>query len=231
MKNILILSVILLLVTSCASKKGFNRGALQDQLRVKDVVVTDAEIAKVLKTKPNLKKPFKLAVYLKEPQNLYRYSHSWRWSSEDKASLMDLSKDDSLKDLVSNIYYINPSTVSGTDIKSIRLAAARHGADAVLVINGAGDIDKYNNKLGITYILLVTGFFVPGSVADSLFILNASMWDVRNEYLYFTAEAEAMETETYIPFLKNEDKVIIDKTKKVAIGKLKKEIVSMVKGK
>lgn len=229
--KVLVFLITSIFLTACASKKGFNRGALQDQLKVKDVVVTDAEIAKILKTKPNLKKPFKLAVYLKEPNNFHRYGYSWRWSSEDKASLMDLAKDESLKDIVSNIYYINPSTVSGTDIKSIRLAAARHGADAVLVINGAGDMDKYNNKLGITYILLVTGFFVPGSVADSLFILNASMWDVRNEYLYFTAQAEAMETENYIPFFKDEDKVLIDKTKKVAIGKLKKEVIDMVKGK
>ena len=113
--------------------------------------------------------------------------------------------------------------LEGSDNKAIRLAAARAGADAVLIINGVSDIDKYNNPMGASYFLLVTPFFVPGTEADALFMMNASMWDVRNQYLYLSVEAESSASETRPAFFIEESRVI-KAAKSTAVSALAKEL-------
>ena len=103
------------------------------------------------------------------------------------------------------------------------MAAARAGADAILIVNGVSDLDRYNNPLGFTYFLLITPFFVPGTEANGLFMVSASMWDVRNQYLYLSSEAEGSAKETRPAFFIEESRVI--KTAKTdALSALLKEL-------
>jgi hypothetical protein len=111
------------------------------------------------------------------------------------------------------------------------LAAAKHHADALLVIGGAGQIDRYINGLGWTYALLLPTLFVPGSEADTLFITNASLWDVRNEYLYLSAETEATTKKTYIAAFGKQDKELLNDAKTKSLMNLKEELSKMIKGK
>jgi hypothetical protein len=77
-------------------------------------------------------------------------------------------------------------------MEGIRLAAAEHGADAVLVFNGITDVDRYNNYSAFLYLTVVGLWLVPGTHADSLFVLDGAMWDVKNQYLYLSIEAEGL---------------------------------------
>lgn len=113
-----------------------------------------------------------------------------------------------IKNIISDIFVLSDSILEGTDNKAIRLAAARVGADAVLIVNGVSSIDRYNNALGGTYFLIITPFFVPGTVADGLVMINAAMWDVRNQYLYLSAEAEGTAKQTRPAFFIEESHVI-----------------------
>lgn len=230
MVKLLIAASIALVSIGCASK-GFNRGALKDQLGVKAPVVNDAEIAKTLDLKPNLPKPFKLGVYFQPMGDRSYYNQTtWRWEDSDKDAFLKLSQELKSSGLVTEVFQISNSTVTGKDIKSIRLAAARHNADAVMVISGTGDVDKYTNNLGWTYFLLVTGLFVPGNEADALFMTSATLWDVRNEYLYLTAEAEAKTNESYIPAFGKQNKEYLSGAKSKAMTKLRAEVKSMIEG-
>jgi hypothetical protein len=160
--------------------------------------VTDSEIAKTLSLKPQLPKPFVLAVYFKEPTFERRtLNQKWRWTDEDEQTI--LSSLDNLKKNgeLAAIIPISDAVVSGQDIKSLRLAAAHYGADALMVVTGTSDRDSYENNWGWTYIALVTAFFVPASVNDVLFIADATLWDVRNGYLYAAANAESISRETH----------------------------------
>ncbi len=218
-----------LFVSGCASK-GFNRGALQDQIGVKSPVVADKDIKEVLSRKSNLPKPFKLAIYFKKPDASDFKSPKWRWSDKDKDLILDAATELKSENLISDVFPILGSLVEGNDLKSIRVAAAKHGADAVLVIDGAGEIDKYINNWGWTYILLAPALFVPGSEADTLFMSSAAMWDVRNEFLYLSAEAEGKTNETHIALFGEKDEMRFEKAKTASLSNLKTEITRMVKG-
>ena len=216
--------LLALAVTACASSRGFDRGALRGEI-TDQKVVTEEDIKKALELKPQLPAPFKLAVYFVPPKSDWRRGSSWNWLGEDKNKLLEVTSELKNKNVVSDIFIINDAILEGNDNKAIRLAAARAGADAVLIINGVSDVDRYNNALGFSYFLLITPFFVPGTEADGLFMVNASMWDVRNQYLYLSSEAEGVATETRPAFFVEEPRVIkIAKTG--AITALSKELAA-----
>jgi hypothetical protein len=224
-----ILLMVLLILPGCASK-GFNREALLDQIGVQNPVTSDADIKEILSTKANLPKPFKLAVYFKQPIQKNFAKPKWRWTEHDKELVLGISEELKNEKIVSDVFLILGSLVSNDDLKSIRIAAAKHGADAVIVIDGTGEIDRYINNWGWTYLMLVTTLFVPGSESDALFMTNAAMWDVRNEYLYLTAEAEGKTQNTHIAAFGESNEQLFEKAKTTALQNLKTEVSNMIKG-
>ncbi len=222
MKNIIVV-FLAIVVTACASSRGFDRGSLRSQI-IDQKVVTEEDIKKALETRPQLPNPFKLAIYFAPPKMpQWQYRGSWNWLGEDKDKLLGLNAELKAKGIVSDIFAISDAIVEGKDNKAIRLAAAQAGADAVLVVNGVSDVDRYNNPLGATYILLVTAFFVPGTQVDGLFMANASMWDVRNQYLYLSVEAEGSSKETRPAFFVEESR-IVKAAKADALAELGKQL-------
>lgn len=218
-----------LVVTLGCASRGFNRGELKEQIGVINPQFDDKEIEAAFKKKPNLPKPFKLAVYFKSPKEGYNIP-KWRWTNEDKAILEEVGKQLKSEGLISDVFPIVSSVVTNEDLKSLRLVAAKHQADALLIISGATQIDRYLNNWGFSYILLFPALFVPGSEADTLFIANATLWDVRNEYLYLTAETEATTSETYVAVWGGKEKDLVKEAKTKAMEQLKAEIKKMLKG-
>ncbi len=99
--------------------------------------------------------------------------------------------------MASDVFFISNMIVDGNeDLKSLRMAAAKHQADALLVVTGAAQVDRYINGWGWSYALILPTFFVPGSQVDTLFLSSAALWDVKNEYLYLTNDAEDVVHET-----------------------------------
>jgi hypothetical protein len=227
MKNFLIV-LLILTVTACASSRGFDRGALHGQL-TEQKVVTEDDIKQVMNLKPQLPDPFRLALYFAQPKSVAYYRNSWRWLDADKDALLGIVNELKGKKIVSDMFVISDAIVEGADNKALRLAAARAGADAVVIVNGVSDIDRYNNSLGVAYVLLVTPLFVPGTVADGLFMANASMWDVRNQYLYLSVESEGTATETKPAAFINENR-LIKTAKSDALAALRKELLEHLLG-
>jgi hypothetical protein len=221
-------SLLSLSAAACASK-GFNRGALKDEIGVTKPVYDDKEIKEAYNKKTNLPKPFKLAVYFKTAEGK-RGQSDWRWSEEDKAQFDEIGAELKKKGIVSDVFPLISSLVTSDDLHALRLVAAKHGADALLVVTGAADIDRYINGWGWSYALLLPALFVPGSKADTLFMASATMWDVKNEYLYLTAETEATTSDTYIAAFGKKDKDLINAAKSQAGGKLKAELTRMIEG-
>ena len=209
MRTLACLAALALL--ACASPRGFDRGALARELRPVAPAVTDEDIGKALATRPQLRSPFKLAVYFKPGPPMRRwgdYARPYQWTGTDKEALLSR-----LSPLVgpgglSEVIPVSGGVVVGDDLKSIRLGAARYGADAVLVVSGAGQVDRYNNGWAGLYVTIVGAFIVPGTEADGLFVASAVLWDVRNEYLYASAEAEGTEHVSGPPSLVDDDRVL-----------------------
>lgn len=227
MSGSLVSVLFLLQLTGCKSH-GFNRGELAKQIGVTKPEFDEKQIQDAFTKKPNLPKPFKLALYFKASPN----ETKWKWTDEDKALIEELGKELKNEGLVSELIPIMKSVVGPSDdIKSLRLGAARYQADALLMVGGAGEIDRYNNNWSWTYVLLAPAFFVPGSEYETLFVTNASMWDVRNEFLYLAAEAEAVNKGTYVAAFAKDDKELFAEAKKDALTNLKSEIKKMIQGK
>ena len=105
------------------------------------------------------------------------------------------------QEIISDYTFIDDSIVAIDDhqyhgMSALRRAAARVGADAILIISDASESETYNNLLGATYLFIAPYFLIPGTVADSISISRASLWDVRNQHLYLTASAEGQAKET-----------------------------------
>jgi hypothetical protein len=233
-------SVSALLILAACSSKGFNRGELSEQIGLQAPVTKEAEIKEVLEQKPNLPKPFRLGIYFK-PQPYGKKladSQDWRWTEADKELLESVLKDLKAQGTVSEAFPILDSLVDadsrylarGSDVKAIRVAAAKQGADAVLIVTGVAAQDRYLNKMGWSYILVAPALFVPGSEVDTLFMANAALYDVRNEYLYLAAEAESTVHHRYIPAFGASDKELIEQVKGPTLAKLKLNLVDMIKG-
>jgi len=214
---------LIVTMTACASSRGFDRGNLRTQI-TDQKVVTEEDIKKALELKPQLPAPFKLAVFFAPPKSGWRYGSSWTWTGEDKDVLLQMKADLIKKNILSDMFVLPDSIFEGTDNRAIRLAAARAGADAVLIVNGVSSVDRYNNGWGGTYILIITPFFVPGTIADGLVMINAVMWDVRNQYLYLSAEAEGTAKQTKPAFFINENHLIND-ARLNAVAALRKELL------
>jgi len=229
MKTVVYL-LVLSVLSGCASK-GFNRGSLKGQLGVAQFEYSDQKIEEVFKKKANLPKPFSLAVYMnKKPGRGIYKGADWRWSKKDYEILENAGKELKKEGLVSKIVPILGTLVKENNLKSIRLAAAKHGADAVLIISGIADVDRYLNNWGWSYALLLPALFVPGSEVQGLFLANASLWDVRNEFLYLTTESESLTQEKYIAAFGKRDQEIINIAKEDAVKKLGANLLKMVKG-
>ena len=217
--RLLLIAALLFGLTACTQSRGFDRVHMRSQ--ISSIQVDQKEEMKVQPSE--LPGPFKLAVYF-APSNLPPSDqYGWNWKGEDTEKVLSLQQDLKAKNIVSEIVSLPSSLVAGDNLEAIRSAAARAGADAVLVVNGVSDIDRYNNSLGPTYALLITPFFVPGTEVDSLFLVNATMWDVRNESLYMSVETEGMAKETAGAFQIYE-KPLIHQAKSNALTGLRNEI-------
>lgn len=215
MRNIFLI-LVLVSITACSTSRGFDRGFLRGKIN-QDLKITEGDIKKAFDAKPQLPTPFKLAIYT----NLSRWGSIWNES--DQLELEGMKKELVSRNIITDIIYLNSTMIEGRGNKAIRLASARAGADAVIIIKGTGSVDRYNNVLGATYFLIVTPFFIPGTVADGLYLLNASMWDVRNQYLYLSAESEGMASQTRPSFFIEKTQLLAE-AKSKAVRKLLQEI-------
>lgn len=224
------ITIGLLFLTACSSK-GFNRGDIRTQLGTTKPVYTDGEIHDILAKKANLPKPFRMAVYFEPPKESGYSKKTWRWTAKDKEIIFQAFKDLEDGENISKVFLLSSNLIDDDlGFQSRRIAAARQGADALMIIRGATDIDRFNNSLAYSYALVLPMFFVDGNEANGLFVASAEMWDVRNEYLYMSAEVESQNQISYPMGTPLRDNEIHEVTKGKAVSKLRDEIKSMLEG-
>lgn len=222
MRRTLGVLILAILASGCTAARGFDRGALSRSL-APATPATEEEIQRVFDLKPQLPHPFKLGVFFRAESGDPYPRVIWQWQPDDKQRLLEVGQALERRGVITEAVFISPETSSGQDLKAIRLAAARHGVDAVLVVSGVADVDRYNNSLGPTYALIVTPFFVPGTVVDALFLAHAALWDVRNEFLYASMESDGRASQTVPAVMVQEDSVVAQ-GKQAAIAQLAESV-------
>ena len=101
---------------------------------------------------------------------------------------------------------------------------AKHGADAAWVIKGVAEVDRYVNPSAILNLLILPGYFVPASHRDALFMMRAAIWDVANEFLYLSVDAEG-EVRIKGPTFRIRDSNAIDSARSLALQGFEKEFL------
>jgi hypothetical protein len=163
-------------------------------------------------------------VFLEDARHPNAASTGFHWRDRDREALLAHAESLRAKGVVSNLFVISPELVEGDDLRHLRLAAATYGADAVLVVKGAAEMDRYPDPLAILNLTIVGGFFVPASHRDALFAVRCALWDVGNEFLYLTAEAEATAKRVGPSFL-IEDGPALDAAKEDALRDVEGELL------
>lgn len=216
----LLLSTTIFMITSCTTGRGFNRSYLKQQLDEK-TLIKDSEINQSESMKAKLPKPFKVAIFFQEPEEIEIARIEWSWSDEDKEKIQKSVDQFKNSGEISESFILNSKS---TDIKTLRQMAGKKGANALLVISAVNDLDKYNTNLGWTYAFILPALFVPGSVSDIIFISRAVMWDVDYQFSYLVAESESLIGRRYPAFFRT-DKKQNQEAKQESIKGLQGELV------
>jgi rhombotail lipoprotein len=198
---------------------GFDRGQLKERLDTEAVQVTDADVRAALSLKPQLRFPIKVGVAFLEEDTFDRSdprAARWHWSERDREAVLAATATLRERGVISDLFVIAKDLIAGRDLKHLRLAAAKHGADAVIVVQGAAQVDRYVNALAILNLSILGGFVVPASHRDAVFAVRCAMWDVGNEVLYLTAETEG-EAKRLGPTFLIEDGPALDGAKEDAL--------------
>ena len=177
-----------LLFTACGGSTGFHQAAVRDAVS-KAPETNEGEVAAAFALRPQLPKPYRLGVFFR-PNPDAPEEAAWRWEPQHKRAILGIGKALRASGEVADVFAIDRATAVGDDLRSIRIAAARHGADAVLVVSGDEEVRTDLNAWAASYFALLPMLFAPGSELEVRFSTHAEMWDVRNEYLYLSTEAE-----------------------------------------
>jgi hypothetical protein len=195
-----------LLLAACGASTGFHQAAPRAVDSSKPVVTNNDQVEDAFELQAQLPKPYRLGVVFRDPVADQGVEQTWRWEAEHRAQLLAALETLEGKGEISAVFSIARSTVVADNLHAIRVAAARQGADAVLVISAA-DLEKREaNAWAFSYLALVPMLFAPGNELRVDFTTHAELWDVRNEYLYLAAEAEARaEQQRALPYIDLEE--------------------------
>jgi hypothetical protein len=226
---IILALVMLLNVAGCTASRGLDRQVLQESFHEHPDVVTNQDIAATMALQGNLPSPYRLAIFFKY-KNFPR-SPTLRkvdWVSADAELVQAALEPVKEEGILRQSFLLANSTVQGTTFRDIRLAAARYNADAILIIDGASAVERYNNGHAWWYATGLGAYLAHGTESHALFMMEGTLWDVRSGYLYGTQTAEG-ETTLIGPATSLEDRAAIAEAKDVALARFGKEIAEMLR--
>lgn len=217
--------LLILLAGGCAGSAEFDRTAMRATLGSAEIPAAQHAPAVAHADMPNPPHPLRLALYFVERdlpvQHKVRLA---KWTDMDKGALMKELGPLQNEGIVADTLLLVDSTIRGYDVQKIRRAAARYDADAVLIVEGVGSVDRYNNGYAAWYVTLIGAYVAPGTVSDALFMIHSSLWDARTERLYATQTAEGRSTLTGSAVLL-EDGQVLAQAKTAALAEFGKRMV------
>ena len=184
-------AIVFLGVTAVGCSAAFPREAMQRELMEdRQIVFDDEDVLKIEQLRPQIQFPIRLAVV--PPARVsprYWQEGSAKGEHEELMALGDQLKKDGI---VSSFTVIPQILLQGSDqsLKAIRLAAARMGADAVLILRSVTDVDSYVNPLSVLNVTIVGLWVVPGHHTEALTMVEGMVIDNRNQFLYFAGSSE-----------------------------------------
>lgn len=212
-------------LTGCAASQGFDRHAMQRFLHT--------ETSEVDEPQPDGGRrpptPFRLGLFfVAKDFPAQRMLRQTDWVAADKerlkGGLASLLKDG----LISDIVVLEDPTIRGHDASAIRRAGRRYGADVLLIVEGTGAVDRFNNASAWLYATLVGGYLASGTEIQALTMIQGSLHDVRGEGVYARDTAEGSASVTG-PAMLVEDREVLERAKQAALDELSKRMVDQIR--
>jgi len=210
-------AILILGVTAGGCSTSFNRQAMEQELQGEGrIVFDDVDLLKIEQLRPQIQFPIRLAVV--PPARVsprYWQEGSAKGEHEELMALGDQLKKDGI---VSSFTVIPQILLQGSDqsLKAIRLAAARMGADAVLILRSVTDVESTINPLSVLNLTIVGMWLVPGHHKEALTMVEGMVIDNRNQFLYFAGSAEGSGS-TYGPALVIDERDAIGESRRNAL--------------
>ncbi|HEU4685044.1 MAG TPA: hypothetical protein VFS39_11145 [Nitrospira sp.] len=178
----------LLFVTACTSGRGLNPATLADVLQ-RDAASFDGQAAPAGDAPPRTEsRPPALGLYIRPAGSLHGL---FDWHDRDQDQVMAWANELATRGVVKGITALAPSSLKGITLTEVRKAAARYGATLLLVLDGAADVDRYNNyKAGLFYWTILGAYLAHGTHSDALCVVTATGWDVATGAKLFSESAE-----------------------------------------
>jgi rhombotail lipoprotein len=224
----MILHLILLLgllLSGCTSSRGFDREAMHAIFHPEHRAVAGQNVASTATEKPTTRMPVRLSLYLVQRDFPARHTiQKAEWVSADKTLLANWLAPLRDERIVTDTFFLEDATIQGADARKIRQAAARYGADVVMIVDGVAAVDRYNNGYAALYATLIGAYMAPGTESEALFLIDGSLLDVRTERLFATQTAEG-HSKSVGPAVAVEDGQVLAQAKKAALDEFSKRMV------
>ena len=200
--------LVLLLVPalfSCASSRGITREDTRAALTQDALAFSSNSIREIDGLAPQLEAPFRLAIAPRIGRSQVSLNYYGRrledtprvvpWTADERAIIEERLLPFVESGVVSEFVWMPSLLVDPEDeqglLVSVRRAALREQADAVLLLHSVDTCYTDANLLAILDLTIVAGLFVPGHAIHATSAMGALLVDTRNEYLYLTAVADA----------------------------------------
>ena len=165
----------------CAGNRGFDQSAMREALHLDSL--STSETPPVLPGNARPSAPLRLGVFFVKHQVPDTPTiRKVEWLSSDRDQLLRELAPLRDEQLLADIFVLTDVRLRGDDIKEIRRAGSRFGADVVLIIDGIAAIDRYNNYLAWLYPTLLGAYLVPGTESAALVIATGRLWATRSDW-------------------------------------------------
>jgi rhombotail lipoprotein len=218
------LITVLCWLSGCAGSQGFDRAAMQAFLQADASERLELDSAVTA-----LRTPFRLGFFFIEDElPSHRTIRKADWVAADKERLKRRLGPLLEEGLVSEIVFLQDPTIRGHQPARIRQAGMRYGADVLLVINGLGAVDRFNNASAWLYPTVVGAYVASGTESRALFMLEGSVRDARAGRVMAREHAEG--TASLIgPAMSVHDAEVLRQAKEAALDDLGARIAEVIR--
>ena len=210
-----------LFLTACASSQGLHLDSLQQTLQDEEARFVGAPPSESTANSSTRQGPPKLGLFVM-PTGFLR--HEFEWTDADRESLLAWTNRLERDGLISGASFLHISSIKGNQLAQLRESAMRHGADILLIVDGAATVDRYNNYKGVLlYWTILGAYFVDGTHSDALCLVRGALWDVRGDTKLFGEEAQGL-SKIVGPTARVEDREGITAARRQALTQLMEKL-------
>ncbi|MCC6141717.1 MAG: hypothetical protein IT389_13985 [Nitrospira sp.] len=194
-----LLPLLFIALAACSTSQGFDRAEIQEALR-QQMPLGGARASEPPEAKnaaehyPSLAGPFRLGIYFVRSEFPARQSvQSGEWLSAEKDRLAHRLDPLRTEQILRDVVVLAELAVQPLTSQELRRASTRHGIDLLLLVDGIGAVDRYNNAYSFFYPTILGAWLAPGTVVDALFTIDGLLWDPQTGMApdWHTAEGQA----------------------------------------